>query len=766
MNLYIALFLFTLSFIILLWGFKAGMLHNGRNKQNDAYFVMSLSTCIWTGSLALMMLCPEEQCYIFAAASIWGALNFTVQVLLFMLSLHAESRLYKVMYVLCPLVGTIVWVARVVGDGYIMVETEYGYFYKDRVCLVTVMSYGYIFLLAIGALVVLFFYRRKAVLKREKICFDIWMILILFFAVILNGVCFVNMFRGVPTSPFEGIVGCLANLCFYYIADYADMMELPRAKVESYVTSYVTTPVVFVDYAGDITYYNEAFEKFFHLEKEKIIGTKCFYESIQTEATLEEAIEYVRKLGLNEGSFSAKTKDGKRELDIKYTILYDRFGDTRCVINIINDVTEVQELLHNLEKQKALAEEHRLEAIRANKAKSDFLAHMSHEIRTPMNAIIGMNEMVMREEISEKAAEYSQDIYNAGQTLLAIINDILDLSKIESGKMEIVPVTYELSSLLNDVLNMVAKKVRDKELRLTTDVASDIPYQLYGDEVRIRQIILNLINNAVKYTMEGTVTLKVDWESQGEKNLELKVSVIDTGIGIREKDLEKLFQSFQRVDLRANRNIEGTGLGLSITRQLVDQMGGNIHVESEYGKGSKFSVCIPQGIINTTPMGDFLETYKKMHRSRDRKIEEFIAPEASMLIVDDNRVNLTVAKGLIKPTKIKVDTVMSGQEALEKVKKKKYDIILLDHMMPGMDGIETLQKMQQQEENESRNAVVIAMTANAISGSREQYIAAGFQDYLSKPIDVIRYMEMVKRFLPKDLVKKVEKRNEDAGNGV
>lgn len=766
MNLYIALFLFAISFLILLWGFKAGMLHNGRNRQNDAYFVMSLSTCVWTGSLALMMLCPKEQSFIFAAASIWGALNFTVQVLLFMLSLHAESRLYKVMYFLCPLVGTIVWAMKVFGGGYIMVKTEYGYFYKDRVCLVNVVSYGYIFLVAIGAIAVLFFYRRKALLKREKICFDIWMFLIFFFAVILNGVCFVNMFRGVPTSPFEGVIGCIANLCFYFIADYADMMELPRAKVESYVTSYLTTPVVFVDHAGDVTYYNEAFEKFFHLENEKIVGTKCFYENIQTEATLEEAIDYVRKLGLNEGSFSAKTVDGKHELDIKYTILYDRFGDTRCVINIINDVTQTQELLHNLEKQKALAEEHRLEAVRANKAKSDFLAHVSHEIRTPMNAIIGMNEMVMREEISDRAAGYSQDIYNAGQTLLAIINDILDLSKIESGKMEIVPVTYELSSLLNDVLNMVVKKVQDKGLRLTTDVASDIPYQLYGDEVRIRQIILNLVNNAVKYTKEGTVTLKVDWEPQDNKNLELKISVIDTGIGIRKEDLTKLFQSFQRVDLRANRNIEGTGLGLSITKQLVDQMNGDIQVESEYGNGSTFSVVIPQGIINSTPVGDFSEAYKKMHRSRERKVEDFFAPDARMLVVDDNRVNLTVAKGLIKQTKIKVDTVLSGQEALEKVKKKKYDIILLDHMMPDMDGMETLQKMREQEENESRDAVVIAMTANAVSGSREQYISAGFKDYLSKPIDVIRYTEMVKKYLPKDLIQTIEEGIDDAGNGI
>ncbi|MDD6812215.1 MAG: ATP-binding protein [Lachnospiraceae bacterium] len=766
MSLYIALFLFAISILILIWGFKAGMLHNGRNKQNDAYFIMSLSVCMWTGSLAMMMLCPKEQAVFYVALSIWGVIQFTVQVLLFMLALYAESRFYKIMRVLCPLVGMLVWAARVFGNGSILVETKFGTSYKDRVCMANYFFYGYIFLLAIGAIIVLCYYRRRAVLHREKICLNLWIGMIILFAIGLNGVCFFNMFRGMPTTPFEGVVGCIADLCFYFIADYADMMEMPRTKVESYVTSYLTTPVVFVDYAGDVTYYNESFEKFFQLENEKIIGTKIFYDSILTEATLEEAIEYVRKMGWSEGSFSAKTKDGKHDLDIKYTILYDRFGDTRCVINIINDVTETQNLLRDLEKQKALAEEHRMEAVHANQAKSDFLAHMSHEIRTPMNAIIGMNEMVMREEISDKAAQYSQDIYNAGQTLLAIINDILDLSKIESGKMEIVPVTYELSSLLNDVLNMVAKKVQDKGLHLTTDIASDIPYQLCGDEVRIRQIILNLVNNAVKYTMEGTVTLKVDWEQRSEKKMDLRIAVMDTGIGIRQEDLQKLFQSFQRVDLRVNRNIEGTGLGLSITRQLAEQMDGRIDVESEYGKGSTFSVVIPQEIVNSTPMGDFSEAYKKMHRKHDRVVEEFTAPDARMLIVDDNRVNLVVAKGLIKSTKIQMDTVLSGAEALERVKKNQYQIILLDHMMPGMDGMETLRRMQEQEENASRDAAIIAMTANAISGSREQYLAAGFRDYLSKPIDAIRYMEMVKRYLPEDMIKPIGGTVEDAGNGI
>lgn len=752
MNLYIALFLFLISFSSLLWGYSAGMRHNGRNKQNDAYFVMSLCTFIWSGSLAIMMLCPAEQSYFWAAVSLFGVTNFTVQMFLFMLTLYGNTMLYKVMYILVPFFGMVVWGMRVFGDSYEMVETKYGFFYKDVPCWMNVVAYGYIFLLAIGAIAVLLHYSKRAVLKREKVCVGIWIGLIVFFAIILNGVSFCNMFIGVTTSPFEGVIGCLANFCFYFIADYADMMELPRTKVESYITDYLSTPIVFVDYAGDIMYCNEAFEQFFHLKKDEIVGTKRVYESICTEAAFEEDIAYAREIGLNEGAFKARTADGERALEVKYRIIYDRFGDTRCVINIINDVTEEEILLHNLEQQKAVAQENRKEAMRANQAKSNFLAHMSHEIRTPMNAILGMNQMVMQEEISPKAEQYSQDIYTAGQTLLAIINDILDLSKIESGKMEIVPVTYELSSLLNDVLNMVAKKVEDKKLQMETEIATDIPHQLCGDEVRIRQILLNLINNAVKYTQAGTVTLKVDWEQKPKKFLELKIAVVDTGIGIREEDMENLFDSFQRADMQNNRNIEGTGLGLPIAKQLVEQMEGTIRVESVYGEGTTFFVNIPQKIIDEAPMGEFSKSYKEAQGNRSKKGEQFTAPDARVLIVDDNRVNLTVAKGLLKETKMKIDTALSGFEALEKIKTNEYQIIFLDDRMPEMSGVETLGRMREQEENASRNATVIAMTANAISGSREHYMAAGFRDYLSKPIDIVKYTKMIKKYLPKDMV--------------
>ena len=755
MNIFISLLLFSVSFLVLIQGIQVKWFNNRHSRQNSAYFAMCLSTYIWASSLAVMMFCPRKFSFFYANLSVLGAVSFVMYVLVFMMAFYRETRTYRLVRFLCPILGVLIWLLRLSGDGYIMVETEYGYFYMDRPCLGNYLFYLSIFAMCFVGICILIYHGMKSVLKREKICLTLWIVLIVIYCVVINGISFINMGKGHATTPFEGFGACVANLSFYFIANYLDMLELPKAKVDSYITSYLSTPVVFVDYIGRIIYYNESFQKFFHLENEEILCEHKFYENILTERSLDEAIDLITAEHMYEGAFPARTLDGKRVLDIRYTVILDHFGETRCVMNVINDVTDREELLASLEKQTALAEANRLAAVRANQAKGDFLANMSHEIRTPMNAIIGMNEMVMREEISPKALQYSQDIHNAGQTLLAIINDILDFSKIESGKMEIVPVVYELSSLLIDVLVMVTGKVHDKGLNLVTDVAPDIPHQLFGDEIRIRQIVLNLINNAVKYTEKGTVTLKVGCQREKEKRLLLEIAVIDTGIGIKEEDIGKLFNSFQRVDMAVNRNVEGTGLGLAITKQLTEQMEGHIQVESVYGRGSVFRVSLPQTIMDEAPIGDFANTASGRRADEPEEIS-FTAPDARILIVDDNKVNLVVAKGLLKETGIQIDAVLSGAEALEMIRTNKYDIILLDHMMPVMDGMETLERMRGQEENMSRDAAVIALTANAISGSREMYLAAGFEDYLSKPINAARYKEMVRKYLPPELVHNIE----------
>ena len=385
-------------------------------------------------------------------------------------------------------------------------------------------------------------------------------------------------------------------------------------------------------------------------------------------------------------------------------------------------------------------------AEQANRAKSDFLANMSHEIRTPINAIMGMNEMVLRESKDEMIRDYAINIQSASKTLLSLINDILDFSKIEAGKMEIIPATYDTALFLNDVINMIDIKAKQKQLDFRVDIDSSIPSMLYGDEVRNRQIIVNLLNNAVKYTKQGYVKLSVSAIREAD-SVTLRMQVSDSGIGIKEEDLNKLFEGFQRLDLEQNRNIEGTGLGLAITQKLVEQMKGRMDVSSIYGQGSVFTVYLPQEIRDEKPVGDFRQHLEAVAKKQAEYKESFVAPDAKVLVVDDNEMNLAVVKALLKKTKVQVTTCTGGKECLEIAAKEYFDIILLDHMMPEMDGIETLHRLKEGE-NKCSSVPVIALTANAIVGAKAEYINAGFADYLSKPIEGDSLEKMLRRYIP------------------
>ncbi|MGN1179719.1 MAG: PocR ligand-binding domain-containing protein [Suilimivivens sp.] len=500
---------------------------------------------------------------------------------------------------------------------------------------------------------------------------------------------------------------------------------------------------------------------------------------------------------------------------------------------------------------------------KAANMKSDFLANMSHEIRTPMNAVIGMAEMVLRENLPDNAREYVNEIKSASKSLLTIINDILDFSKIESGKMDVVPVEYEPMSIINDITNILMMRLEEKDVELILDVDPDIPSRLYGDSDRIKQVILNIANNAVKFTRKGQVVLHVGFTRVSEKDIVLQISVEDTGIGIKKEDLGKLFQSFQQLDSKRNRNIEGTGLGLAISKQLLSLMGGSIHVESEYEKGSTFSFDIPQKVIDgkssisikdsrhivaaglivnsyvkkqmrlsverlgadyidlageeeltllkdkgvsylfvepaflTEGVRDFIEKNQnitavlitKAHENMGRDIPnarivkkpiytlnlamifnnesfhfdslgdnadffDFVAPEAEILIVDDNAINLTVAEGLLEPLKMKIDTALSGKEAVEKISAHKYDIVFMDHMMPDMDGVETTHIIRRFHP-EYDAVPIIALTANAVGGTMEMFLQEGMNDFVAKPIEIRILVSRVKKWLPAEKIHKL-----------
>lgn len=390
----------------------------------------------------------------------------------------------------------------------------------------------------------------------------------------------------------------------------------------------------------------------------------------------------------------------------------------------------------------------REKAIYASQAKSEFLANMSHEIRTPINGILGMNEMIIREEQDEEVKGYAYQIQDSGQILLSLVNDILDFSKIESGKMEIIPVDYRMSTVLNDLTNMISIKADQKNLAFKLDIQKDIPDSLHGDEMRIRQVVTNLLSNAVKYTEQGQVTLYMRGNRVSKDEIELEIGVVDTGKGIKEEDKGKLFTAFERLEEKANRGIEGTGLGLPLSQRILQKMGSELKVESTYGEGSVFSFVIHQIITGETPIGDFKEKYKEGLGKRKKHQSKFTAPNARVLAVDDNAVNLRVLKGLLRSTKMQVDTVSSGMECLKILEDNTYHLILLDHLMPEMDGIETLRQVR------AGGCVtpVVALTANAISGAKDNYLQAGFNDYLSKPINADDLEEMIKKFLPQDLI--------------
>lgn len=390
----------------------------------------------------------------------------------------------------------------------------------------------------------------------------------------------------------------------------------------------------------------------------------------------------------------------------------------------------------------------------ANRAKSDFLANMSHEIRTPINAVLGMNEMILRESEDEDILAYSENIRTAGNTLLGLINDILDFSKIESGKLEIIPVDYDLSSLINDLVNMIRARADDKGLELKLDINPDTPKFLHGDAVRIKQIITNILTNAVKYTEKGSVTLQISYEKPDDDpdSINIIAGVKDTGIGIKEEDMVKLFSEFERIEEKRNRNIEGTGLGMSITKRFLEMMDSNLMVESVYGEGSYFHFALKQEVVRWEKIEDYETAYNTYLSNNKKYKEKFTAPDADILVVDDNPMNLMVFKGLVKQTKVMIDTAASGDEGLSLSRNKKYDIIFLDHMMPKKDGIETLHELKSQVDNPNLNTPFVCLTANAISGAKEQYISEGFDDYLTKPIDSSKLEDMIIRYLPKDKI--------------
>lgn len=399
-----------------------------------------------------------------------------------------------------------------------------------------------------------------------------------------------------------------------------------------------------------------------------------------------------------------------------------------------------------------IAQKQKKEIEELNRSQNRFFSSMSHEIRTPINTIIGLNEMILREDVSEEVAADAKSIQGAGKMLLTLINDILDMSKIESGRMDIVPVTYDVGAMLSDIVNMIWIRAKDKGLAFHIDVDQAMPAQLFGDEVRIKQILINLLNNAVKYTQEGSVTLSIQCKTVEQGLAQVSYSVTDTGMGMRKESIPHLFSAFKRVDEEKNRYIEGTGLGLSIVKQLVGLMGGEIAVNSVYTKGSTFVVTLPQEIVSEDEIGELDLEARHATNAREHYKQSFEAPKAHILIVDDNETNLMVEEKLLRGTKVQVETAASGAECLKKTLQNRYDVILMDHLMPEMDGIECLHAIRTQTGGLNQSIPIVILTANAGGENQALYRKEGFDGYLLKPVSGIQLETELLRHLPGELV--------------
>ena len=704
--------------------------HTKDDKLSRILAFVTASSLIWSLGAGLLVVQKDVKiAHIARCIDLLGTVSFMVSIIMLLSCISEYNGKWYKIFSWFSYLGFILLIFSFLPDIYEFTPSSWGMSFQFKNAF-----YGniYVIYFALCVVIMLFFIRIMLKSKKKSIVYFGRGFLIVMIIIIIGTVSDMFLpYLGMSSAPGSSIAQFWGLLIVWYTAENISHSRLTVKNMSLKVYYDLTSPVIMANVNGDILVCNDAAREFFGFtQKEGEVYGNMY--SLFNLPEGEDVQDFQPTL-----SFDAYCLVNGIYCNILSNTALDNFGEPIGYISVITDLSKQMEAMEKIE-------EARREAIEANRAKSLFLANMSHEIRTPVNAIVGFSEVALAENPSDSIRDCLNDIKNASATLLASINDILNISKIESGKMEIVTEEYSLRGLLKNVSKIISVQAGDKNLSFDIELSGFVPTKLMGDDVRIQEILINLCNNSVKYTSEGGLKLKVSGERVSPEDVLMTFAVSDTGMGIKKEDMENLFAAYERMDKEKNHRTEGTGLGLSIVRGYLDLMGGRIDVESEYTKGSTFTVVLRQKIVDPTPINR--EELMKSDETSG-KLGGFVIKDTKILVVDDNRVNLKVMSKILEKYGVTPDLALSGEEAISMCKNTQYPIVFMDHMMPKMDGCEAMAAIRKMNDYYKDTSKIIVLTANAIDGVKEELMYSGFDEYLSKPINYIELEKILKHFI-------------------